>query len=195
MTKEYLITQLQNEMDGLVSPVLVDYHQAWADVLNTEFDAVLTLDGAYVGTIPGPSPDPLNGTYTWEFTNWTATGAGLLAGITGGSGSGVEDWLNSLETFWKVVQTDTTDQTVTITAISITLVNLNFTLTDIILGDVHDGLTGEQIRALTWSDYYNVITQYLIDDMDGIVSSNPTSPATSSGGGTGTVTWQTTIVN
>jgi hypothetical protein len=190
MTKQYLAQKIIDEFDILIlgNPVYTDFHNKLAEVLNTEFEADMQIQGTYVGTVPGPAPDPLNGTYYFSYNNYILTGAAMAAATID-----FPTWVNYIDTTYKTVVINSSDDTSTINLSgSGTHIAWDFTLTQQDFIDIWTGLTPQEQRDLTRVDFLEKLCEVLLNDMSGVGLTPAAIPCTSIGGGTGTITFSVT---
>lgn len=151
----------------------------------------LDITGSYVGTIPGPAPDPLNGVFIWSPSSLVLTSATMVAAA---AGSGFDSWVVDIETQLRLTSIVGSDQTSVITT-SVPGLLTNLSLASILdkntIKLIHLGLTPQQIRDadlfdLAWDHIANKIVDAHVATLPVPVSSAAVS---TSPGSAGTVTW------
>lgn len=179
ITAQGLKTSIQLELGSLTNEQKSDpaqAQQAWADGVTNYLNGNLQVSGIYVGTISGPAPDPLNGTYDWTFTGITISGATLLAQAGSGGFSG---WVSSLELQLQSAQVLGVDDSGLITTTTpVTLAAISLGIQQ---ADMNDATTVDE--ALT------NFCQKFVSELLQTVMTPVSSAATSTSPGTGTVTF------
>lgn len=154
------------------NPTLV--HNAWATGCKEYITSNAEIQGTYVGTLPGPLPDPLSGTYDWNVSTFIMLGVTLQAAAVGG----FLTWKTALELSIKAIIFLGPDKTNTIT-LTAPIVIAPFVLS-LVQTDILNVSSAEEALL--------IISTKIVDSLKATVVTALTASSTSTSGGSGTTT-------
>ena len=177
-----LATSIKDKLSSLTDEQKRDIdsvHDAWASGVQEYIEANLKFSGAYIGTIPGPAPDTLSGTYSWSVNSFVLEGSTLK----GAAATSFNTWVTAFETALKAISFAGADDTEIVTlATPIVLTPLSLSISQADLNDIENADAG-----------IDIIAEDIATNILATVVTTLTAEATSSGSGTGTVTGITLI--